>query len=75
MSESLNCLSSDVLAKKIVRNEFYSDADAYLRIPSGTRNTILGEIGKLLTENELSVQQAEILLDVAKARLRYLKIK
>ena len=43
-------------------------------IPHEKRESIPNEICKLLVNNDLSFQQAELLLEVAKGRLRWLKI-
>lgn len=43
-------------------------------IPHDKRNRIPNEICKMLTGNGLSFQQAEMLLEVAKSRLRRAKI-
>ena len=43
-------------------------------IPREMRECLPNEICKLLVNNDLSFQQAELLLEVAKGRLRWLKI-
>lgn len=48
--------------------------DVLASIPSDKLSSIPNEICRLLTNNGLSFQQAEILLAVAKSRLRKAKI-
>ncbi len=54
--------------------EFVKPEDAYRMIPTKQRETILNEICKLLVGRNLSFQQAELLLELAKRRLRKAKI-
>lgn len=61
--------------KESVRTSFEDSPTKVLEsIPHDKRNRIPNEICKMLTENGLSFQQAEMLLEVAKSRLRRAKI-
>lgn len=66
MSKSL----AEVIA--IANNE--TPASTLASIPADKLKTIPNEICKLLVNNGLSFQQAELLLEVAKGRLRRAKI-
>lgn len=65
---------NEALQKVVAAANEESPEKIWAGIPREKRNSIPNEICKLLTNSGLSFQQAELLLEVAKGRLRWAKI-